>query len=488
MKYFITILLMVLSIFLVAKTQEVKYVYIADDQYEYLDYLINSGERIPSFVFHQPYQLKDVFYDSLNSDFYHFFNEYWAHYYGDKNLAVQLKLSNKMIYRKEIFDRSKIVWGIHYQTNSITLANRTIFNQDYKHDPLFAGDLSESKDWIYGRVNDAYLDIHVKGFELFLGRINRNWGPINFPSLILSNNPYSYDHFLFSYTHKWLKLSMIFGQLEDVKGKTFAIPDSIYYYAKKYLVGHRLDIHFSRRFQIGITEMATYGGIGRDIELSFLNPMNFYYAIQRNDNKQMNGIWSLDLFYKPLSKVTIYGQFLLDDIIVNNDPGVNDRDRYPDRLGTMISLRSANLTNGLNTDLTYIRIWNRTYQSKYIWENYHYRALGLGYPAAGCEEVKIKCSYWNFPPWFFKNELLIGRYGSVQLTDLFPLVKEGFPVKPVINNIVNELSIYYYYSLNINFYLQIRYQDHENHYSNRIDQSKGWFFYLGANVVLAKGF
>jgi hypothetical protein len=488
MKFFIVILLMVLPIIFIANSQQVKYVYLMDNHYDYIDFMINSGKKIPPFVFHQPYQFMDIFSDSSATGVYNYFKKYWDSYYGNHNLAFQLHLSDKLIYQEKVLNRSRIIWGGHYVAPNITLANHTIFDQDYKHDPLFAGDLSESEDWIYGRVNDAYININFKGFDLFFGRMNRNWGPINFPGLILSNNPYSYDHFLFSYTSGNLKLSILFSQLEELDGKTFSNPDNIYHHTKKYLVGHRLDIGFSQKFQIAVTEMAVYGGAERDIELAFFNPMNFYYGIQRNDKKQMNGIWSLDLFFKPVPRWTLYGQFLLDDIIVNNDPGVSDRDRYPDRLGTMFSLRSGNFVSGLNTDITYVRIWNRTYQSKYNWENYHYRGLGLGYPCAGCEEIKMKFSYWNLFPWYFKNELIIGRYGSVQLTDLFPMIKENFPVEPVDNDFIYTLSIYYYYSSKLNFYSQIKYIDDKNQYTNRIDPSKGWTLFLGVNAVLAKGF
>ena len=80
---------------------------------------------------------------------------------------------------------------------------------------------------------------------------------------------------------------------------------------------------------------------------------------------------------------------------------MDDRARFPDRLGVMFSTRTGDiLLLGLNLDLTYTRIWNRTYQSKFTWENYHYRQLGLGYPCASCEEVKFKFGYWGLFPLY----------------------------------------------------------------------------------------
>ncbi len=136
--------------------------------------------------------------------------------------------------------------------------------------------------------------------------------------------------------------------------------------------------------------MAIYGGEDRDFEFAFLNPMNFYYGIQRNDQKQMSGLWNVDVFYKPWKKFTLYTQFLIDDIIVNNDPGVDDRARYPDRFGLTVSARTGDwLLTGLNLNLTYTRVWNRTYQSKFTYENYHFRELGLGFPCCQYGRNKI---------------------------------------------------------------------------------------------------
>lgn len=118
-------------------------------------------------------------------------------------------------------------------------------------------------------------------------------------------------------------------------------------------MGHRLDIHFSDNFQIGLIEMATYGGPDRSPEFAFFNLLTFYYPTQRNDRKLMSGLWAIDAFYKPVKKISLYGQFLIDDIIVNNEPGIDDRAQYDDRFGLMLSVRTGDLIQGLNTDITY---------------------------------------------------------------------------------------------------------------------------------------
>lgn len=490
--------LLILSLNQLYATDELRFIYLDSPANDYIDYLINSGKVVPNFVFLQPFEMDSAYWET-NETTAIYFRDYWSRFYSSHHLAAQLQAGDKIIIDDSLTNRYRFVGGVHYVAPHITLANRTVVDQDYKYDPKFAGDLSEADHWLYGRVNDAYVNVRFSKFDLFFGRMHRNWGPLNQNSLILSDYAYTYDHAFASYTTRHFKFSMIFAQLEDSPGaavQDVKNPDSTTFYpnARKYLIGHRVDIRFSKRLQIALSEVATYGGPGRDIEIAFFNPMNFYYAIQRNDKKQMNGHWALDAFYKPLDRLSLYLQFLIDDVIVNNDPGVDDRARFPDRFGLTLSARTADVVlEGLNIGITAARVWNRTYQSRWNWENYHYRELGLGYPCASCEEVKVHLAYWGFFPLFIKNELTIGRYGNAQLTDLFRLNKEPFPVAPVTSNVINQLTLQYFFSTWLEFNASMRYLDKPAHYSlrdrrsNRIDLRDNIFFSIGAQLNINVG-
>lgn len=465
----------------------IRYLYLETPIYEYLDYQINAGKSIPKFVLRQPYELeRDIELDEkLAAERY--FDRYWQRFYQPDALNLHLDIGDQVAYDNKIENRYQAEGGAHYISKNIALANRTAMHENYKYDRYFTGDLSESKHWLYGRVNEAYANINFQNFDIFIGRVKRNWGPPGQKSLILSNHPYSYDHVLFTYTRSQLKLSILYAQLENVDGFRHEHPDSVIENSRKYLVGHRLDVRFSDRFQMALTEMATYGGPGRDFDFSFLNPMTFYYGLQRNDDKQMNGFWAMDVFYKPASKMTFYSQFLIDDIVVNNEPGVNDRAKFPDRFGVMVSLRSADsIIKGLNTEITYNRIWNRTYQSKFTWENYHYRGLSLGYPCASCEELNIKFGYWDYFPLFIQHATIIGRYGSVSLTELFPMVKENFPIKPVTHHVISTLSLTWFLNPSITILASAKYQHRLDHYTNRFGNRSHFITSFGCNWIIGK--
>ena len=470
----------------------VTYLYLEDDHYAFIDYQINSGRNLPRFVFQQPFEGSFLSDDMKAAEF---FKNYWEKYYGDSlasGLSSQLMLADKGKYQNEVLlNRYQATGGIHIIYPHITLGNRTTIDQEYKYDPNYAGDLSESDNWLWGRVNDAYMNVNFKNFDFFIGRMKRNWGPIAKYSFLLSSQPYSYDHFLFSYQNNWLKLSIIFARLEDLNALGLDNPDnpdSLTYYpqSRKFLAGHRLDFRIRDNLQLGLSEMATYGGPDRDFDLSFLNPMTFYYGLQRNDKKQCNPNWTLDLFYKPVQKITLYGQLFIDDVIVNNEPGQDDRAQYDDRLAVYVSVRSGDLLlPGLNTDLSYTRVWNQTYQSRWTYENYHYRQLGLGYPCASCEEFNFKLGYWGLFPLFFQNEFIYGRYGNVLLTDVNLLQKEPFPVPPVTENLVNIFKLRYFFRTWLDTFLKVEYYKNPGHYLNRLNQDSDLTVSLGINLLLS---
>ena len=438
----------------------------------YIDYLLNSGQINPAFVLQQPYNSFILSTKDNQNKWDKYFSDYWQEFYGEKNTSVGFHFHNNAVQADGMGYQYRGDFNFFYHTKHIAFVNRTTVDSRYKNDPLYAGDLSESDHWLYGRVNDAYMNISYGDFDFFVGRMARNWGPLQSPGLLISDNPYTYDQIYFSYNHYNLKFSWIFAPLDDVQGIEFEPEkDSTYVdwgASRRFINGHRLDLRIADNFQIGLTEMAIYGGADRRFELAFANPMTFYYGVQRNDHKGMSGLWALDLFWKPKSQISFYGQFLIDDIMVNNDPGVDDRKIHPDRLGLVTSLRLADLpVDGFNFDFSYSRIWNRTYQSLRSWENYHYRGLGLGYPCASCEEFMLKIAYWDLFPFYFENEFIAGRYGDVTLRDMFPIIHEPFPFPPSRNIQVNIFSMYYLWRPNMRFNIKASYFSDMSHYMAR---------------------
>jgi len=239
------------------------FLYLGDFAYEYLDYQITVGAVTPDFVLRQPYQadiLEKLSDRKTVAQYYISLQRLWV---NNDYLNFQFMPENRLKFQEGHWrNRYAVTGGVHYAGKHILLANRTSLRQEYKYDPFYAGDLSESAHWLYGRVNDAYMFCHWKCFWTFIGKLKRNWGPINESGLILSDNPYSYNHMAVGYQNGRLALSVIFARLEDLASVGY-FPENtqnrIVHYpnARKYLVGHRMDLRLHHNFQIGLTEMAT---------------------------------------------------------------------------------------------------------------------------------------------------------------------------------------------------------------------------------------
>jgi hypothetical protein len=311
----------------------------------------------------------------------------------------------------------------------LVLVNRTAMDQAYKDDPQYFGDTEE---WIQGRVEDAYVMMKYKALSFFAGRISRNFGIIKEPSLILSDNPYSYDHFGFELTTRRIHFSFYVSRLNDMIAFDSQADDTTRSLSKRYFSVQRGELNLRKNLSLALTQVAIYGGPNRSLEAFYLNPVSLYYPDQRNQHVQMSGLWAGEVYWKPWSNVVIFNQLLIDDVIINNEPGQDDRGRHPDRLGITSKLGFADLIlrGGLIT-FAYTRIGNWTYMSYRTWENYLYRDKGMGYPDNSVEAIRCELSYFGKPPLLGKTGFGFKRLGDQKMTAVFGDTIDKFPIGTV---------------------------------------------------------
>ncbi len=482
-----------------AQPQGKQFLYSDDWTYNLIDYWLTNQTIHVDHVLNQPYtigeirrQLKDQ--KGWQKLVRRYYQKHYAQmgygkisFYGrenfsivsDSNLPTRKALQSPPVDDVFFFDnRTKNHYNVsaHFQVlmPHFTLANRTIINSEYKDDPLYAGDTTE---WIYGRVNDAYANFSFGNFDFFAGRMARNWGGLQEYGLILSDNSYTFDHLQVSYTKEKFKFSFLVTRLEDLLAQDDLFPDSLIA-ARKFLSAQRIDFSFSKRLQMSFSQLAVYGGSGRDFEFAFLNPANFFYLSQRNDKLQVNGIWAIDVYFKPHPRWSVMTQFLIDDFVINNNPGQNDRAQHPDRLGLTMAVSNADiLLPGLQAKLIYTRIGNRTYQSRRTWENFHYRGKSLGFPTASTEKIGVKLNYFNLFPFLLRLESFFQRRGDINLTDVFPIQKEKFPVGVVEKHFRADLKLRYFLNESAQVSLSFGYETFKN-YNNILDGHRNNFMFL----------
>jgi hypothetical protein len=316
-----------------------------------------------------------------------------------------------------------------YSYRNFGLYSSLTVDEAYKRDTMYFGATGKLENEVISRSNESYLQWENKNFILFAGRINRNYGLTGENSLILSNNPFSFDHFAFTFKNRVLKYTGIFGRLNDIYG--FDIRDSVptYQWSKRFLSIHRFEVSLSRKIEIAFTDVILFGGKDEFPQLHYLNPVNFLFIAKMSDRKgyeetNANALMCFDLFYKPIDNLTLSGQFLIDDM----DFTKSLREIYPDRIGFSTKAIYTDLIPESQVSLSYNRVSNWTYNSFYTWGNYTYYGKSLGYPRNGTENIKLGFDSFKLFPFMLGLEIMAEQYREQDLNAPYIAVKTEFPI------------------------------------------------------------
>ena len=340
------------------------------------------------------------------------------------------------------------------------LVNRFRLNDAaIRTDPDFHGDTGE---WLFGYFDESYAFISIgKTVDLFAGRMKRNLGAPNDYSLILSDNPYTFDHFGFTATGDRLKYSFFTTRLNDITGRDsqgVTMPADTVMKTRRYWALQRFDWKVSDHFQMAFTEATVYGGPDQNWVASYMNPVQFFYAAQRNQRVQLNSMWQINIFLNPMPGLAFYADLFADDLIINNEE-IPDRDRHPDRLGILLKTSMADLILPYTlTTLRYARIWNDTYTSYRTFENYTYFNKGIGFPVNSYEGVKLTWDWFGMPPLQTLTAVEIWQQGDVDIHQIFDGEIRDFPKPPVTYGLTGSLGASLWQLKNIDVHFTSEYR------------------------------
>ena len=402
--------------------------------YSIIEYELLFSNDTEIFILNQPYKVYQV--DSLLSShrtFKKIFQRY--NYWRDSSYErMNVRMSpNLNTHHTEDYNANYVGLNLDgvIRISDAFLVNEIELSDKFKYDNDFHGD---SSSWLMGYFHSSYALFKIKKLELFGGRVSRNFGTLNDFGLILSNNPYAYDHYGFALIGNRMQYSFYTTRLNDIwgidiKGKTIPI-DSIAT-TQRFWAVQRLDYKINKRFQISLSESIVYGGPNQQFIASYLSPTHFFYAAQRNQQVSLNGFWQINMYYQPKLGVALYLDLFADDIIINNSPKIVDRDIHPDRLGILVKGSYAK-TNKILMSLRYVRIWNETYTSYRTFENYRYFNKGIGFPYNSYESIKYRYTFLQYLPAFIEWGVELWRHGNRNLISPFRDELNVFPVNPVL--------------------------------------------------------
>ncbi|MBL4655121.1 MAG: hypothetical protein JKY33_04795, partial [Bacteroidia bacterium] len=378
---------------------------------------------------------------------------------------------------KSYFDGSI---GLSYSYKNFGIVNRIDIDQQYTNDTLYFGSVGKLQNQNIGRIGESYISYQTKNSEFLLGRVNRNFGLINSNSLIFSPNPFSFDQISYTLKNKILRFSTLFARLNDKYGYDIRVSDTIQYdWYKRYLAVHRLEIFPSKNLAIAITESVLFGGQSQHVLFNYLNPANFFYLSKLTDRRgyeeqSANSFISLEFYYRYRNKLSIFSQFLIDDLDFKKEL----RETYPDRLGWFTKLSYIDLIPQSQFHLTYTRVSNWTYNSFYTWGNYTYYGKSIGFPQHGIERIDVAFDIFKYNPFIYQVSISMEQSRQQNLLTHFVGAKTSFPTGTPEYSITPKLKCTYFPSQYISGNIELGYffEDNKDHIPGL--RSEGLFFYI----------
>lgn len=203
-------------------------------------------------------------------------------------------------------------------------------------------------------------------------------------SMILSDFPNSYL-FLKLNTKVWrLNYTNLFTKLTAEALGSSTGSSGVHRYPSKYMNLHHLSLNITDHFNIGLFEAVVFGtpdsaGV-QHYEVSYLNPIIFYRAMEHQSGSIDNAIVGADFRWIIARNYLLYGQLVLDEFLLKE---VKEKTGWwANKYGLQLGFRNADFLGIPNLDLQLERNEARpyTYGHSDIYTNYAHYNQPLAHP------------------------------------------------------------------------------------------------------------
>jgi len=289
----------------------------------------------------------------------------------------------------------RLFWRMN---DNLTAVSSFSFDEALAEDSNFSG-----KVWkgLAGRIDYAYLEFGIPYLTVSFGRDKAQWGSGRRGNLLLSSNSNSMD--MLKLTGCWgpLRYSTVTAVLDPYQ-TSIDYGDSVgTARVNRYISAHRLEIKPIEMLSLGFSESVVYGGVGRQLEFYYTNPLTWYHGEQLNNNNEDNTFLSFDFSLRPKRGILLYGEFLVDDFQIEKETKGDDE---PNELGYIGGFLLSDPIAGSDMDIAfeYTRINNWTYNQGHDHNRYLHNGEIIGHPLGpDRESIYISAKRWfNFGGWF----------------------------------------------------------------------------------------
>jgi hypothetical protein len=267
---------------------------------------------------------------------------------------------------------------------------------------------NRAQDHLTGRLTEGYLSLQFKYGNVTYGQLERNWGPVGYWAIPISN---------YSYQRQGLALTLGTGDLRldaiasDLQSETDSLGQSV----NRYLIVHRLDARVSRRLRLALWESIIIAGPGRILETPFANPISptviaNTFGIQ---DLKSNVVIGADVHLRLDSRTTLQAQLALDDFLFNTR--AQGRDRWALTLAGYGSLGGTLGWRALYTQASSLAF--RTFIPE---ENFVDGTVGTGRNFSDMDLLTVSATVPVGTRLLFTPDLTIQRQGEGRINDPYP--------------------------------------------------------------------
>lgn len=187
-------------------------------------------------------------------------------------------------------------------------------------------------------------------------------------------------------------------------------------YPDKFVTFHHLSINIGKKLNVGLFESVIFSpddstGSGK-FEWAYLNPIIFFRAIEQQNGSSDNVILGLDFKWNAVKKLSFYGQFTLDEFVLDeikagngwwaNKFAIQGGAKYVDAFG----ISNLDLQGEINIARPY------TYSHGTLYGNYTHYQQPIAHPlGANFKEIIGIIRYQPVPKVYLTGKLMIASTG-----------------------------------------------------------------------------
>lgn len=263
-----------------------------------------------------------------------------------------------------------------------------------------AADLKGNSSTSYD-VSESMLQYYGRHLSVSAGRGRHRWGPSYFGGLLLNDFAPPFDYARFDLNVSRVSYTFLHGFLHSMQ-----TGDSLYVNpdgrprtlgAEKYLSAQRIEVTPRDNVLLGFSQSVVYGD--RGLQLGYLTPLNFLYSVQHSNDDKDNLLLALDGKWRPIPGLKLYGELLLDDVLVGDlfSGTGNSKNAYTLGVHGMIP---SNFWNHFDARFEYTKIRPFVYSHFFDVNTYSHWTSPLGFTREPNSEFMTARLGGSFYPFF----------------------------------------------------------------------------------------